>query len=37
MLAVIPPALGYGEKSDSNTSELAGKTLVFVIDILAIN
>lgn len=35
VLVVIPPALGYGEKSDSNTNELAGKTLVFVIDILA--
>lgn len=37
VLAVIPPALGYGEASADNTSELAGKTLVFVIDILAIN
>lgn len=35
VIAVIPPALGYGEASASNTSELAGKTLVFVIDILA--
>ncbi|MET0976079.1 MAG: FKBP-type peptidyl-prolyl cis-trans isomerase [Leifsonia sp.] len=35
VIAVIPPALGYGEASQSNTSELAGKTLVFVIDILA--
>jgi FKBP-type peptidyl-prolyl cis-trans isomerase len=35
VIAVIPPALGYGEASSSNSSELAGKTLVFVIDILA--
>lgn len=35
VVVVIPPALGYGEKSDSNTAELAGETLVFVIDILA--
>ncbi|MFT4030695.1 MAG: FKBP-type peptidyl-prolyl cis-trans isomerase [Protaetiibacter sp.] len=35
VLVVIPPALAYGEKSDSNTNELAGETLVFVIDILA--
>jgi FKBP-type peptidyl-prolyl cis-trans isomerase len=37
VLAVIPPALAYGEATEENTSELAGKTLVFVIDILAIN
>lgn len=37
VIAVIPPSLGYGEASKDNTSELAGKTLVFVIDILAIN
>ncbi len=35
VLLVIPPALGYGEKSDTNTNELAGETLVFVVDILA--
>jgi FKBP-type peptidyl-prolyl cis-trans isomerase len=35
VLVVIPPADGYGEKSESNTSALAGETLVFVIDILA--
>ena len=33
VLVVIPPALGYGE--EGNDHELAGKTLVFVIDILA--
>ena len=37
ILAVIPPALAYGEASDASGSPLAGKTLVFVIDILAIN
>lgn len=35
VLLVIPPSLGYGEKSDTNTHELAGETLVFVVDILA--
>ncbi|GAA1529403.1 peptidylprolyl isomerase [Microbacterium ginsengiterrae] len=34
VLVVIPPALGYGEEGTSE-HELAGKTLVFVIDILA--
>jgi peptidylprolyl isomerase len=34
VLVVIPPALGYGEAGSSD-HELAGKTLVFVIDILA--
>jgi FKBP-type peptidyl-prolyl cis-trans isomerase len=34
VLVVIPPALAYGEASDTNTSQLAGKTLVFVVDIL---
>lgn len=34
VLVVIPPALGYGEEGSSD-HELAGKTLVFVIDILA--
>jgi len=33
VLVVIPPALGYGE--DAEAHELGGKTLVFVIDILA--
>ena len=33
VLVVIPPALGYGE--DAKAHELGGKTLVFVIDILA--
>lgn len=33
VLVVIPPALGYGEDADAH--ELGGKTLVFVIDILA--
>lgn len=33
VLVVIPPALGYGEDPDAH--ELGGKTLVFVIDILA--
>ncbi len=37
VLVVIPPALAYGDASAENTSPLAGKTLVFVIDILAIN
>lgn len=35
VLMVIPPAEGYGEPSATNTSDLAGKTLVFVVDILA--
>lgn len=35
-LVVIPPTEGYGEASDTNTHELAGKTLVFVVDILAV-
>lgn len=35
VLVVIPPAFGYGEASADNTAELAGETLVFVIDILA--
>lgn len=34
VLVVIPPALGYGEEGTSD-HELAGKTLVFVVDILA--
>lgn len=34
VLVVIPPALGYGEEGSSE-HELAGQTLVFVIDILA--
>lgn len=37
VLAVIPPSLGYGEAGADTTSELAGETLVFVVDILAIN
>lgn len=34
-IVVIPPAEGYGEAGGGNTHELAGKTLVFVVDILA--
>ncbi|MGO2520337.1 MAG: FKBP-type peptidyl-prolyl cis-trans isomerase [Microbacterium sp.] len=34
VLVVIPPALAYGEEGSSD-HELAGKSLVFVIDILA--
>jgi len=34
VLVVIPPAAAYGEEGTSD-HELAGKTLVFVIDILA--
>ena len=34
VLVVIPPALAYGEEGESD-HELAGQTLVFVIDILA--
>lgn len=34
-LVVIPPKDGYGEASDSNTNQLAGKTLIFVVDVLA--
>jgi peptidylprolyl isomerase len=37
VLAVIPPSLAYGDPSETNTNQLAGKTLVFVIDILAVN
>jgi peptidylprolyl isomerase len=33
VLVVVPPALGYGEQ-DSTSNELAGRTLVFVVDIL---
>jgi peptidylprolyl isomerase len=33
VIAVIPPSLAYGEEGESD-SELAGQTLVFVIDIL---
>lgn len=33
VLVVIPPALGYGEAGSSD-NELAGETLVFVVDIL---
>ena len=36
VIAVLPPSAAYGEKSDTNTSELAGQTLVFVVDILAV-
>ncbi|WP_345802032.1 FKBP-type peptidyl-prolyl cis-trans isomerase [Microbacterium sp. AZCO] len=35
VIAVLPPSVAYGEKSESNTSQLAGQTLVFVVDILA--
>jgi peptidylprolyl isomerase len=34
MILTIPPAQAYGEPSAENTSELAGHTLVFVIDIV---
>jgi FKBP-type peptidyl-prolyl cis-trans isomerase len=33
LIVTIPPKYGYGEKSADNTAELAGKTLVFVIEI----
>lgn len=36
VLVVVPAALAYGEKSDDNTSDLAGQTLAFVVDILAL-
>jgi peptidylprolyl isomerase len=36
ILVIIPPDLAYGEASDTNTSDLAGETLVFVIDILGL-
>lgn len=36
VLVVMPPSAGYGEKSDANTSPLAGETLVFVVDILGV-
>lgn len=36
VLVVIPPSLAYGEASAENTAALAGKTLVFLIDILGI-
>ncbi len=35
VLLVIPADLAYGEASETNTSDLAGETLVFVVDILA--
>lgn len=34
-IVVIPPAEGYGEAGGGNTHDLAGKTLVFVVDVLA--
>ncbi|QEO10339.1 FKBP-type peptidyl-prolyl cis-trans isomerase [Protaetiibacter larvae] len=34
-IVVIPPKDGYGEASDANTNQLAGKTLIFVVDVLA--
>ena len=36
VLMVIPPALAYGEAADES-NELAGQTLVFVVDILAVS
>lgn len=33
-IVVIPPKDGYGEASDANTHALAGRTLVFVVDVL---
>jgi peptidylprolyl isomerase len=36
VLVVIPPALAYGEAAEGNTHELAGQTLVFVVDILGL-
>jgi peptidylprolyl isomerase len=33
LVVSIPPKYGYGEKTPENTSELAGQTLVFVIEI----
>ena len=37
VLVVVPPALGHGEATADSTNELAGETLVFVVDILAIS
>lgn len=37
VIAVIPASLAYGEATADSTNELAGQTLVFVVDILAIN
>jgi peptidylprolyl isomerase len=36
VLVVIPPALAYGETGGGNTHELAGETLVFIVDILGL-
>jgi peptidylprolyl isomerase len=36
VLMVIPPSLAYGEATDES-NDLAGQTLVFVVDILAVN
>ena len=33
LVVSIPPKYGYGEKTSDNTSQLAGQTLVFVIEI----
>lgn len=33
-IVVIPPKEAYGEASDANTHDLAGRTLVFVVDVL---
>ncbi|MGB3829629.1 MAG: FKBP-type peptidyl-prolyl cis-trans isomerase [Ornithinimicrobium sp.] len=37
VLLVVPPDKAYGPAGDDNSSELAGETLVFVIDILSAN
>jgi peptidylprolyl isomerase len=37
VLVTIPPSLAYGEESETNSSELAGQTLVFLIDIISID
>lgn len=34
VIVQMPPKDAYGEKSDSNTSDLAGEALVFVVDIV---
>ena len=36
VIAVLPPSVAYGDESDTNASDLAGQTLVFVVDILAV-
>ncbi len=35
LLMVLPPEAAYGEEGDDNENDLAGETLIFVVDIVA--